>query len=147
MNDRGMLAMPMIYVENLSKEYSQKLCNREMSEEEVEALAKLVSQKYFMHRKGFLLAAMLLPSMTLAMAVMSYYSPVAQKENMSVIMGSFLFTLVVELFILWFVYYIGVVKVPRQFARCLNKGYPELNEVYGYKRIVDGSLWNGSITR
>ena len=134
--------MAMLYIENLSDEYRRKLCRRELREDEVASLAAFVSSKFFLHKKGYRLAVILLPTLTVLAAVMSYFSPAARKGNMTVIMWSFAFTLLLEALILVFVYHIAVTRVPRQFADCLKKGYPELCGKYGYERIIDGSLPN-----
>ena len=131
-----------IYMENLPAEYQKKLCARALTRETIEGLAGSVSTKYMARRRIFRKLAVILPAMTVLMALLSLYAPAVRTGNVNtkVLLGSYGFTVLVEILILVYVYFLSVVRVPRQFAKCLKKGYPELESLYGYEQLTNGSL-------
>lgn len=139
--------MVTIRLENLPEEYRKKLCARELTRETIASLAASVSDQYLLRKRTFKKVAVMLPALTLLMAVLTFFAPAAERGSINVILGSFGFTLLVEIVILAAVYFLTVTRVPRQFAKCLQKGYPELEIVYGYAQLTDGSLSNQSRPR
>jgi len=135
--------MATIYLENLPEEYRRKLCARELSRETIDRLAVSVNEKYLLRKRTFGRVAVGLLVLTILMAVLTLFAPAARRGNMAVEMGAFGFTLLVEIPILAAVYFLAVTRVPRQFAKCLKKGYPELEIEYGYEQICSGSFANG----
>lgn len=129
-----------IYVENLEKEYQKKLCAHALSRETIDSLAASISDTFLLRKRVFKKLLILLPAGTLLIGALSLFAPAAQESDIAVLEGSFVFTVLVELLIMAFVYAFYVTRVPRQFARCLKKGYPELEMEYGYEQIVNGSL-------
>ena len=132
--------MASIYVENLSAECRRRLCARTFTREEVAQLAASLSSVYQLRKRTFRWMIVLLPGMTVLMAVLSYFSPAARAGDMTVTLCSFGFTLLVEIPILAIVWVLAVTRMPRQFARYLKKDYPELVPQFGYEEIVSGEL-------
>jgi len=132
--------MPVIYVENLSSEIRKNLCSGELTRETIEGLACSISEQYRQRERIFRKLVILLPAMTILMAVLTFFSPAAQKSNPKALVISYAFTIVVEMLILVIVRGLAVTRIPRQFARCLKKGYPELEPEFGYEQITNGSL-------
>lgn len=129
-----------IHLDNLPKEYQKKLCERTLTQETIHSLACSVSQKYRQQKQVLFRVSIILVILTLLMAAVSYISPAAARGNRMVILASCGATLILELLILASIYYIAVARVPRQFNRCLSKGYPEFAAVYSYDAILSGNL-------
>ena len=132
--------MATIHVENLSAEYRRKLCAGELTRETIERLASSISRQYLQRKRVFHWLVFLLPAMTVLMTALSAFAPAAQKGSMTVLWGATAFTVAAEFLILAVVYRLAVTRVPGQFARCLKKGYPELEMEYGYEQLTNGSL-------
>ena len=127
-----------IQVESLSKEYRKKLCERTLTKGTVERLAKEVSEKYLLQRKAFRRAVLLYAVIVILLAVMTFLSPAAVKGSMTAVIVSLGFLAALGIMIFWAVYFAVVMRIPRQFARCLKRGYPELEMLYGYEMIISG---------
>lgn len=129
-----------IRLENLPKEYQEKLRSRKLTQQTICSLAHSVSKKYRQQKRVLLrIAAVSFPAI-LVMALMGIFSPAASKGNRSVIIFSCFAAWVMIQVILIGIYQIAVARVPRQFVRCLRQGYPELAMVYGYETIRNGYL-------
>ena len=133
-----------IYIENLPREYREKLCSRKLTKAAIDSLARSVSERYFRKKRALKRAAVICAASTLLLLVLTALSPVAEQANRNAIIFSFVYLAVLEAAILTAVYYIAVARVPRQFAECLQAGYPELVMYYGYEVIKSGSL-HGSV--
>lgn len=133
-----------IYIEGLSQEYRQKLCGRKLTKASIDSLASQISRQYFLRRRALRRAAVICAASTVLLAILTFFSP--SIGNPKAIMLAFLSLGVMEGLILAGVHYAAVTRIPRQFAKCLEKGYPELEILYGYDRIVSGELtaWRGS---
>lgn len=129
-----------IQIDTLTKEYRDKLCSRQLTRETIDSLAGQISRKYLTRRRAFKWAAILCAVSLLIIAALTFLSPNAPSANLPVLLLSILSTAMMEIFILIFVYFAAVTRVPRQFDRCLRKGYPELSVLYGYETLVNGSL-------
>ena len=127
-----------IQVESLSKEYRKKLCERTLTKGTVERLAKEVSEKYLLQRKAFRRAVLLYAVIVILLAVMTFLSPAAVKGSMTAVIVSLGFLAALGIMIFWAVYFAVVMRIPRQFVRCLKRGYPELEMLYGYEMIISG---------
>lgn len=134
-----------IRLDNLPKEYQKKLCERTLTRETIHHLACSVSQKYKKQKQALWRVSVVLVILTLLMAAASCVSPAAARGNRMVILASCGAALILELLIIAGIYYIAVTRVPRQFTRCLARGYPELVTVYSYDAIIDGSLAASSL--
>ena len=132
--------MARIYIENLSGEYRKKLCARQLSRETIDRLAVEVSEKYQLRWRTFKWLAVLLPAGTALMLLLTLKAPAADGVDRGSYLAACGFTILAELGILAAAYFLAVVRVPRQFARCLKKGYPELEPEYGCEQLLDGSL-------
>lgn len=132
--------MARIYIESLNAEYREKLCARKLTRETIDSLASSVSRKYQQKKQAFKRVMVFMMAATVLMAFMMLLSPNAGGGSMKAIVFSLAAVLVMEILILAAVYHGVVTKVPRQFAQCLRKGYPELEMEYGYKQIIGGSL-------
>lgn len=129
-----------IRLDNLPKEYQKKLRERTLTQETIYSLACSISQKYRQQKRLLIRVAILLVILTLVMAAASWISPAAARGNRLVILASCGAALILELMILAAMYYIAFTRVPRQFIRCLAKGYPELTSFYSYEAILSGQL-------
>ena len=129
-----------IRLDNLPKEYQKKLCERTLTQETIYSLTFSISQKYRKQKQLLIRVAILRVILTLVMAAASFISPAAARGNRIVILGSCAVALILELLIIAGIYYIAVTRVPRQFSRCLAKGYPELTSFYSYEAILSGQL-------
>mgnify|MGYP005801433243 CR=1 FL=1 len=127
-----------IQVESLPKEYRKKLCERTLTKGTVERLAKEVSEKYLLQRKAFRRAVLLYAVIVILLAVMTFLSPAAVKGSMTAVIVSLGFLAALGIMIFWAVYFAVVMRIPRQFVRCLKRGYPELEMLYGYEMIISG---------
>lgn len=130
--------MARIYIESLNAEYREKLCTRKLTRETIDSLASSVSWKYQQKKQAFKRVTFFMITATILMVLMMLLSPNAQGGSMKAIAFSFAVVLVMEILILAAVYYGIVTRVPRQFVRCLRKGYPELEMEYGYEQIIAG---------
>lgn len=132
--------MARIHIESLNAEYREKLCSRKLTRETIDSLASTVSRKYLQKKQAFKSVTFFMITATILMVLMMLLSPNAQGGSMKAIAFSLAAVLVMEILILAAVYYGVVTRVPRQFAQCLRKGYPELEMEYGYEQIIDGSF-------
>jgi hypothetical protein len=130
--------MARIYLENLPEEYRRKLCARQLTRETIDALACSVSEKCQLRRRGFRRAAILCTGAAVLVAVLTALSPAA--GGAAALLWSFAAMVLMEALILAALYFLAVTRVPRQFVRCLKEGYPELEMVYAYEQLVDGTL-------
>lgn len=127
-----------IQVESLLKEYRKKLCERTLTKGTVERLAKEVSEKYLLQRKAFRRTVLLYAVIVILLAAMTFLSPAAVKGSVTAVIVSLGFLAALGIMIFSAVYFAVVTRIPRQFARCLKKGYPELEMLYGYEMIISG---------
>lgn len=132
--------MTMLHAANLPAEYRRKLCARELTQETIAGLAAAVSDRYLLRKRAFKRAALILLTVTVLMAALTFFAPNAGGGSAPVILWSYAVTLLAEIPILAAVYVLAVSREPRQFARCLKKGYPDLVIAYGYEQLTDGSL-------
>ena len=132
--------MARIPIDNLPGEYREKLRNRGLTRETIAALAVSVSKTYLLRKRAFKKVAILLPVITIFMMALSFFAPATKRGSTAAIGWATVVTLLVEVFIMAVVYCLIVNRVPRQFAGCLKKGYPELEMEYGYEQITNGSL-------
>lgn len=129
-----------IYIESLNAEYREKLRARKLTRETIDSLASTVSRKYQQKKQAFKKVTVFMIAATILMILMTLLSLNALGGSMKAITFSFAVVAVMEILILAAVYYGVVTRVPRQFAQCLRKGYPELEMEYGYEQIIGGSL-------
>lgn len=129
-----------IYLQTLSKEYRNKLCQGTLAKGSVNSLAVSISRNYQQQKHRLLLAAAICVILTIAMAVLGCLSPASPSGNQPVFLQACAFVLFFELILFPSIYYLIVTRIPRQFARCLEKGYPELAMTYGYESIISGAL-------
>ncbi len=126
-----------IYVESLSKEYRKKLCERALTKGTIDRLAREVSEKFLRHRKAFRRAVILYTAAALLMA-MTFLSPAASAGSVKAAVISLGCLAAMGIVIFTTIYYAVVTRIPRQFAKCLKAGYPELEMLYGYEMIISG---------
>lgn len=129
-----------IQLENLEKEYQKKLRERMLTRETIYNLAYSVSKKYHQQKRVLLRLAVIAVFMTLGMALTGIWNSDVSGGNQKVFLISCAVALALELLIFIGVYWIAVTRVPRQFALCLNEGYPELTTILGYEAIRKGDL-------
>jgi len=132
--------MARIYIENLPAEYRRKLSAGELTRETVDSLARSVSKTYQLRRQGFKRAVIICAAIMVLMAVLMLFSPNAQHDSSKVMLYSLTFTGLMVFLILAASYFAAVTRLPRQFDRCLKKGYPELEILYGYEQLISGRL-------
>lgn len=133
-----------IRLESLSKEYRKKLSERKLTQETIHELAVSISRKYLLQRRLIIIIAVISAVLSCLMALLGISSPSAARGNRTVILFSCAIAFLLELFLLFFLYFAAVTRIPRQFSRCLKKGYPELSNVYGYEILLSGILADAS---
>lgn len=126
--------MARIHIESLSKEYRDKLKNRELSKASIESLFYSISEKYYLRRTKSLYLVIILCVLALFMNI-STLLMTKQEINLPFIFFVVLLPSIAISGIVFFVYHIAVLRVPKQFAKCLEIGYPELVMQYGYEAI------------
>lgn len=131
-----------IHLDNLPVQYQKKLKNRELTKETIDSLASSVCRKYLLQKKRLKRVAILFSFLPLLMAILGLFGISTSDVNINVFLISCIFVLFLEWTLFIAIYYIAVTRVPRQFARCLRKGYPELEMTHGYELILNGSLAN-----
>lgn len=131
-----------IHLDHLPIQYQNKLKSRQLSKETIESLATSVSEKYLRQKKLLKRIAVWFSFLPLILALLGLFGASSANVNNHVFLLSCMFALLLEWVLLIAIYYLAVTRVPRQFSRCLKKGYPELEMTYGYEVIVDGSLVN-----
>lgn len=132
-----------IYVESLPKEYREKLRERKLTREAVDRLAGQVSEKYLLKKRAFKRAVLICAVSSIVLFVLTLITAFKSGGcggSITAILFSCMSVAVMEILILAGVYYGAVTRTPRQFAKCLQKGYPELVMSHGYERIVSGEL-------
>lgn len=127
-----------IRLDNLPKEYQEKLRSRKMTQKSICSLAHAVSKKYRQQKRALLRIAAASFPVVFGMALLGIFSPTASEGNRSVMLFSCFTAWVFLQVLLAGIYQIAVTRVPRQFERCLKQGYPELTMVYGYETIRKG---------
>lgn len=132
----------MVHIENLPQEYREKLCARKLTRATIDSLARSVSARYFQRKQALKRAILICTAVTVLLMLLTVFAPAAVQGNISVgaILFSFAAVMVIEAAALTLAYYVAVTRVPRQFDRCLQKGYPDLVMIYGYEMLTDGSL-------
>lgn len=133
-----------IHLDSLSKEYQKKLSERKLTYETIFELAVSISQKYMLQKRLIIRIGLISTVMICAMGIMGIFSPAAAKGNPTIILLSCVVAYFLDLCILFFLYFIAITRIPRQFSSCLKKGYPELSMAFGYETIVSGSLSSSS---
>ena len=91
-----------------------------------------------MQRKAFRRTVLLYAVIVILLAAMTFLSPAAVKGSVTAVIVSLGFLAALGIMIFSAVYFAVVTRIPRQFARCLKKGYPELEMLYGYEMIISG---------
>ena len=129
-----------IHLDRLSKEYQKKLSQRKLTYETIFGLAVSISQKYLVQKRLLIRIGLISTVFICAMAIMGIFSPAAAKGNRTIILLSCAVTYLLELGILFLLYLLAITRIPRQFSRSLQKGYPELSMALGYETIISGSL-------
>lgn len=132
-----------IQVESLSKEYQEKLRGRTLTKGTIDRLATEISRKYLLQRKAFRRTAVFYAVIVVLLGLMTLLSPSAPEGSAKAILISLGFVAAVGIILFAVIYYAVVTRVPRQFAKCLKEGYPELEMLYGYDMIVSGSAAAG----
>lgn len=127
-----------IYVQSLSKEYRKKLCQGTLTRGTIDRLARDVSEKYLLQRKAFMRAAVIYAVVVILLMILTFLSPVAAEGSIMAVIISLGVLVVMGIIIFVVIYYAVVARIPRQFAKCLKKGYPELEILYGYEMIISG---------
>lgn len=126
--------MARLYIESLSKEYCNKLKNRQLSKTSIEQLFRTISEKYHLRRKRML---PLMIIVSVLMLFMGGSTLMMMQHEITVQMVGYVFLLpcFVTVALIVFVYHISVLRVPKQFAKYLEIGYPELVMQYGMEAI------------
>lgn len=127
--------MTRIYVESLSKEYCNKLKNRQLSKTSIESLFDSISKKYHQRRKMMFFLTIMVCVVMLFMSISTLM--MTHPENITPLFAGCVILLpcLATVAILVFVYFIAVSRVPKQFDRYLKIGYPEMVIQYGYEAM------------
>lgn len=129
-----------LHLDNLPSQYQKKLKSRGLTKETIDSLASSISHKYVLQKNTLKRTATVFSFIPFFLALLGLFGTSGTGADMTVFILSCMFALVMELVIFVGIYFIAVTRVPRQFSRCLKTGYPELEMIYGYEAITDGSL-------
>lgn len=131
-----------LHLDNLPIQYQKKLRNHELTQETIASLASSISRKYMLQKRTWKRLIVIFSFIPLILAVLGLFGRSSSDADPTIFVLSCIVALLIELLIFVIIYFIAVARIPRQFARCLKKGYPELEMIYGYEVIVDGRLGN-----
>lgn len=133
----GKISLP-----SLPKEYRKKLKERKLTKGTLQQLAVSISKVYVMQARRLKIISITGPALTIIMVLLGLLSPSASHINKTVYFLCCAVTILFEMILLIVIHYVWISRIPRQFSKALEKGYPELAAVYGYASIIDGTLAN-----
>lgn len=130
--------MARIYVESLSKEYKKKLKNAELTQQEIRGAFEYLATKYYEKKKTLKITAIVMPITFGSMLLIAIIQSLRMGNlDTKVILALTLMFVIVGGIIVPGAVYLGISKVPMEFSRYLNKGYPHLVNQYGFKAIKE----------
>lgn len=129
-----------IYIEHLPEEYRRKLTARKLSLETIDSLARQISRRYRAQKRLLQRTAVFCLAVTVLMPLLTAFHPSMSKGSLPILLLCSALVLILELLIFITLHYAAVARVPRQFSRALEKGYPELAMIYGYEAVISKAL-------